>query len=108
MYLSAWDSIHFAVMLDVLNEMVLERDNTLRLMKDNGIVLERAAADEGDAAAAAIIHLSNLFLNDIPYDRSALKELEVDEPEAAYTIKRALLASQCIDDLPPVRELPGR
>ena len=108
MYLSAWDSIHFAVMLDVLNEMVLERDNTLRLMKDNGIVLERAAADEGDAAAASIIHLSNLFLNDIPYDRSALKELEVDEPEAAYTIKRALLASQCIDDLPPVRELPGR
>ena len=108
MYLSSWNQKQFTLILDVLNEMILDRSNALNLMMDNGMVLEQAARDEGDCAAASIIHLSNLFLNDIPYDRSALKELEVDEPEAAYTIKRALLASQCIDDLPPVRELPGR
>ncbi len=104
MYLSAWDDTHFTVMLDVLNEMVLERDDHLGLMKDNGIVMEREAAGGGDTGDAAIIEASVDFLNDVPYDRSKLKALEVDEPEAAYIIKRGLLAAQCIDDLPPLRE----
>lgn len=104
MYLSAWDAAHFAVMLDALNEMVLDGDNNLDLMKDNGIVMEQSAEGNGDIASASIIELSNAFVNDQPYDRSHLSDLEVNEPEAAYTIKRGLLAARCIDDLPPIRE----
>lgn len=105
MYLSAWDQIHFAQMLDILNEMIIEHSG-LSMMKDNGIALEREAEGEGDAAAAAIIEASFDFLNDIPYDHSRLDTLEEQEPEAAYIIKRALLAGQCIEDLPPVHTEP--
>lgn len=102
MYLSAWDDAHFTVMLDVLNEMVLERDDHLGLMKDNGIVMEQQAEGGGDIGSAAIIEASVDFLNDIPYDRSRLRTLEIEDPDAAYIIKRGLLAAQCIDDLPPI------
>lgn len=102
MYLSAWDDAHFTVMLDVLNEMVLERDDHLGLMKDNGIVMEQQAEGGGDIGSAAIIEASVDFLNDIPYDRSRLHTLEIEDPDAAYIIKRGLLAAQCIDDLPPI------
>ncbi len=102
MYLGAWDQLHFYQMLDILNETIIEHDNRLGLMKDNGLVLEQAAEGEGDTTGAAILNLSNDFVNDIPYDRSQLETLEVEQPEAAYIIKRALLAAQCIDDLPPI------
>ena len=102
MYLAAWDNPHFAQMLDILNEMVIERDSHLALMKDNGIVLEKTAERAGDAASAGVLKLSNALINDRHYDRSDLGSLEVDEPETAYIIKRALLAAQCIDDLPPI------
>ncbi len=102
MYLSAWDQEHFEVMLDILNEMVLEHDNNLELMKDNGIVLEQSAEDQGNTGSATIVDISIGFLNDKPYDRSRLEDLEVDDPESAYIIKRGLQAAQCIDDLPPV------
>ena len=103
MYLSAWDQEHFEVMLDILNEMVLEHDNNLELMKDNGIVLEQSEEDQGNTGSAAIVDISIDFLNDKPYDRSRLEALEVDDPESAYIIKRGLQAAQCIDDLPPLQ-----
>ena len=40
MYLSAWDNEHFAVMLDILNAMTINRQNNLDDMKDQGEVLE--------------------------------------------------------------------
>ncbi len=104
MYLGAWDAMHIAQMLDILNETIIERDNRLKLMKDNGLVLEQAAEGEGDTTGAAILALSNCFVNDTPYDRSQLDTLEVEDPEAAYIIKRSLQASQCIDDLPPIHD----
>ncbi len=104
MYLGAWDNPHFAQMLDILNEMVIEHDQSLGMMKDNGIVLENTAEGEGDVSSAAILSLSNDFVNETPYDKSQLDTLEVEEPEAAYIIKRALQAAQCIDDLPPIHE----
>ena len=103
MYLSAWDQTHFTQILDVLNEMVLERDNALNLMRDNGMVLEQTARSEGDSTTAGILEVSKAFLNETPYDRTHLSDLEVNDPETAYIIKRGLLASQCIDDLPPVQ-----
>ena len=102
MYLSSWDQKQFTQILDVLNEMVLEKDNALNLMWDNGMVLEQKFRDEGDLAMAAILEASKDLLGGTPYDRSRLDSLEVEEPEAAYIIKRGLLASQCIDDLPPI------
>ena len=102
MYLSAWDQKQFTQILDVLNEMVIERGNALNLMRDNGMVLEQKARNEGDTAMASILEASKAFLNDVPYDRSRLSDLEVLDPETTYIIKRGLLASQCIDDLPPI------
>ena len=102
MYLSSWDQKQFTLILDVLNEMVLDRGNAMNLMMDNGMVLEQTARDEGDGATVAILEASKDFLDDIPYDRSRLKDLEIADPETAYCIKRGLLAAQCIDDLPPV------
>ena len=64
MYLSAWDNEHFAVMLDILNAMTINRQNNLDDMKDQGEVLE-AAAENGeleDASSAEIWKLSNAFL----------------------------------------------
>lgn len=102
MYLSSWDQKQFAQILDVLNEMVLEGDDALALMKDNGMVLEQTARSEGDVDTACILEVSKDLLDDKPYDRSRLKELEIQEPELAYMIKKGLLAAQCIDGLPPI------
>ncbi len=100
MYLGAWDNVHFAMLLDILNEMTIERADHLEPMVDNGIVLEKSAEDVGDDAEAAILNLSLCFTTDTEFDRSCLDTLEVTDPESAYIIKRALLAAQCIDDLP--------
>ena len=102
MYLSAWDNEHFAVMLDILNAMTINRQNNLDDMKDQGEVLE-AAAENGelkDASSAEIWKLSNAFLNNKPYDSSSLHSLEIDDPDTAYLIKRALLTADVIDQIP--------
>ena len=100
MYLGAWDNIHFAQLLDILNEMTIEKAAHLEPMTDNGMVLEQNAEDLGNDAEAAVMNLSICFTTDTPFDRSWLDELEVIDPERAYIIKRALLAAQYIDDLP--------
>ena len=102
MYLSAWDNEHFAVMLDILNAMTINHQNNLDDMKDQGEVLE-AAAENGeleDASSAEIWKLSNAFLNNKPYDSSSLHSLEIDDPDTAYLIKRALLTADVIDQIP--------
>ena len=40
MYLSSWDMEHFIVMLDILNDMTIGKNQNLQLMEDNGKVLE--------------------------------------------------------------------
>lgn len=103
MYLGAWDNLHFAMLLDILNEMTLERDRHLKSMTDNGMVMEQNAVESGDESEAAILNLSLCFTTGQPFDRSCLDRLEVSDPESSYIIKRALLAAQCIDDLPPLK-----
>ena len=103
MYLSAWNQRQFTMLLDVLNETIIEHDNRLNLMRDNGMVLEQTARDEGDSETVAILEVSKTFLDNTPYDRTHLQDLEINDPETAYIIKRGLLAAQCIDDLPPVQ-----
>ncbi len=109
MYLSAWDNTHFAMLLDILNAMTLERSSRLDSMNDNGLVLEKNAEAKGDEGEAAIMKLSLNFSAGIPFDRSVLDDLEITDPESAYMIKRSLLAAQCIDDLPDLdRSSPSR
>ena len=103
MYISAWNQKQFTMLLDVLNETIIEHDDELELMRDNGMVLEKNARETGDSETVAILEVSKDFLNNTPYDRSRLHDLEVNDPEAAYIVKRGLLAEQCIDDLPPVQ-----
>lgn len=95
MYLSSWDDEHFAVMLEILNQMTLDGDKTLRMMKDQGEVLEKQL----DGYEAEIFRLSNAFLNDTPYD---MPDLGVMDPEGAHIIRQAVLAGGIIDELPEV------
>ena len=95
MYLSSWDDEHFAVMLEILNQMTLDGDKTLRMMKDQGEVLEKQL----DGYEAEIFRLSNAFLNDTPYD---MPDLGVMDPEGAHIIRQAVLAGGIIDELPEI------
>lgn len=95
MYLSSWDEEHFVVMLDILNQMTLEGDRNLHQMKDQGEVLELQV----EGSEAEIFKLSNALLNDTPYE---LPDFDQLDPEGAHIIRRALLASQYIDELPSV------
>ena len=103
MYLGAWDNVHFAQLLDILNSMTIERSRHLAPMADNGMVLEKNAEEGGMESEAAVMNLAVCFTTDTPFDRSCLDDLEIIDPERAYIIKRALLAAQCIDDLPKIR-----
>ena len=100
MYLGAWDNLHFAMLLDILNEMTIERADTLGPMTDNGMVLEMNAEQDGNEGEAAILSLSVCFTTGEAFDRSCLGDLEIKDPETAYIIKRTLVAAQCIDDIP--------
>ena len=93
MYLSSWDDEHFAVMLEILNQMTLEGDKNLRMMKDQGEVLELQL----EGYEAEVFRLSNAFLNDRLYTPS---DLGVMDPEGAHIIRQALRAVEYIDELP--------
>ena len=100
MYLSSWDEEHFAVMLDVLNDMTLEGDKTLRTMKDQGEVMEKEySKKECSRKDAEIFRLSNSFLNDTPYQAP---DFGIIDPEGAYIIRQAIKAGNYIDELPPL------
>lgn len=93
MYLSSWDVEHFAIMLEMLNQLTLEGNRNLRMMKDQGEILEKQL----EGSEAEIFRLSNAFLNDTPY---MLPDLGVMDPEGAHIIRRAMQAGRYIDELP--------
>lgn len=102
MYLSAWDAEHFSMMLETLNATLIEHDFGLHLMRDQGQI-EQAEAHAGhNLGEEEIWKLLNAFVNGRPYDSSSLSDIEIRYPETAYMIKRALLASEIIDELPPL------
>ena len=105
MYLSAWDAEHFSMMLETLNATLIEHDFGLHLMRDQGQI-EQAEAHAGhNLGEEEIWKLLNAFVNGRPYDSSSLSDIEIRYPETAYMIKRALLASEIIDELPPLNLL---
>lgn len=91
MYLSSWDMEHFIIMLDILNDLTLERSRDVEPMKDNGKSLEDAA----EGYERHILRLASAFLNNEAFEIP-------DEPIAAeglYIMKRALAAAQVIDQV---------
>ena len=93
MYLSSWDEEHFAVMLDMLNEMTLEGARNLRMMKDQGEIMELHLS----GYEAEVFRLSNAFIKDTPY---VMPDLGIMDPEGAHIIRQALKAGEYIDELP--------
>lgn len=93
MYLSSWDEVHFAMILDILNEITLEGAKNLRLMKIQGEVLERQMT--GDEAE--IFKLSMAFLNNRPYE---LPPFDLMDAESAHIIRQSLQAAVYIEELP--------
>ena len=93
MYLSSWDEEHFSIMLDTLNDLIIEGAQNLGVMADQGDVF----ADQATGADAELFRLSCAFIRDLPYEAPDYTLLDPDE---AYIIRRALIASQYIDDLP--------
>lgn len=100
MYLSAWDTEHFSMMLETLNATLIEHDFCLHLMRDQGQIEQAEAHAEHNLEAEEIWKLVNAFVSGRPYDSSSLSDVEIRYPETAYMIKRALLASKIIDELP--------
>lgn len=101
MYLSSWDDEHFAVMLEILNQLTLEGEKNLHMMKDQGEVLEKQL----DGYEAEVFRLSNAFLNDRTY---TAPDLGVMDPEGAHIIRQALLAGKYIDELPEINNFSAR
>lgn len=97
MYLSCWDEEHFAVMLEILNEMTLEGDKNLDMMKDQGEVL----AEQTEGFESLLFRLSNAFINNSYFE---VPDLGVMDPEGAHILRQALKAAEYIEELPKVHE----
>lgn len=92
MYLSAWDEVHFTVILEILNAMVLGKDKNTKEMTSNG----ESLAMEQTTGEYYIYLLSLAFLENKPYQ---MPDDSLIEPENKYILLQALRASQVIDNL---------
>ena len=82
MYLSSWDMEHFIVMLDILNDMTIGKNQNLQLMEDNGKVLENMS----DGYDRYIFQLAGAFLTSqdfqmpyVPIAKEGQRALEAAE-----------------------------
>ena len=94
MYLSAWDDEHFMIMLQILNDMTLEGTRNLRMMKDQGEMMELELADGG--YELEVMRMSNAFVNNVSY---RMPDIGVLDPEGAHIIRQGLRAASYIDEL---------
>lgn len=90
MYLSAWDEEHFAVILEILNDMALSRERDTDDMEVQGGQL----ADEYDDGEAAMYRLSGAFLAGIPFPEEKYRNLPENYREL---IRMGLKAAKIID-----------
>ncbi|MDD2959659.1 MAG: hypothetical protein PHE06_15615 [Lachnospiraceae bacterium] len=97
MYLSCWDEEHFAIMLEILNEMTLDGDKNLNMMKDQGEIMVQSSVGFENV----VLRLSNAFLNDTFFE---MPDLGVMNPEGAHMIRQAVKAAEYIEELPEVHE----
>jgi hypothetical protein len=91
-YLSAWDEVHFCIMLETLSQLTLGHETNTQEMSIKG----EAYAEEETGREAYFYQLSGALLNDAPIppaDHTALS------PEVRYIVHRALEAAEIIDGL---------
>ena len=89
MYLSSWDMEHFIVMLDILNDMTIGKNQNLQLMEDNGKVLENMS----DGYDRYIFQLAGAFLTSQDFQ---MPYVPIDK-EGQHIIQRALEAAEVIE-----------
>ncbi len=96
MYLSCWDDEHFAIMLDMLNQLKLKDHMTLSDMNENGKLMAEEM-NVGDYEIT-IMQLSCDFLSGTPFDINSLPE-DFDH-NGHHIIEQALKAAAVIDSIP--------
>lgn len=89
MYLSSWDMEHFIVMLDILNDMTIGKNQNLQLMEDNGKVLENMS----DGYDRYIFQLAGAFLTSQDFQMPYVPIVK----EGQHIIQRALEAAEVIE-----------
>ena len=89
MYLSSWDMEHFIVMLDILNDMTIGKNQNLQLMEDNGKVLENMS----DGYDRYIFQLAGAFLTSQDFQMPYVPIAK----EGQHIIQRALEAAEVIE-----------
>ena len=95
MYLSCWDDEHFAIMLDMLNQLKLKNNMTLSDMNENGkLMAEEMTADDYETT---IMQLSCDFLSGTSFDINSLPK-DFD-PNGRHIIEQALKAAAVIDSV---------
>ena len=93
MYLGAWDEIHYADLLSMINQLTIDGATSLRLMADEGSIM----AQKLTGTDAEVYKLSTSFITGEPYQHP---DFTLMDPEGAHIIRQGLLASKYIDDLP--------
>ena len=89
MYLSSWDMEHFIVMLDILNDMTIGKNQNLQLMEYNGKVLENMS----DGYDRYIFQLAGAFLTSQDFQMPYVPITK----EGQHIIQRALEAAEVIE-----------
>lgn len=92
MYLSAWDEEHFAIMLGILTELALGKEQSTEEMRRQGEELAREHLD----GEFYIYELSNAFLDGRRFELPASAKIQ---PEHAWIIQKAQEASKIIDEV---------
>ena len=93
MYLSCWDEEHFAVMLEMLNNLRFRSNMNLADMEENGELMAEESEGHYDNY---VLRLSCAFLADKPFDMVCLPP-DLDE-KGRYIIREALKAANIIDN----------
>lgn len=92
MYLSAWDDEHFCVMLEILTDMSLGREQNTKEMRNKG----ESLAEEQVNEEMYVYQLSNAFLDNMPFELDANVDIG---PGTSYIIEQALKAADVIDGI---------
>lgn len=85
----SWDMEHFIIMLDILNDMTIGKNQNLQLMEDNGKVLENMS----DGYDRYIFQLAGAFLTSQDFQMPYVPIAK----EGQHIIQRALEAAEVIE-----------
>lgn len=97
MYMACWDDEHFFIMLDMLNQLSLQRNMNLVDMYENGELIAEEKKESG-SYEDQVMKLSCAFLMDEPFSPDGLPE-DYD-PLGRRIIIESLKAAAVIDAIP--------